>query len=282
MLFGAHVSIAESIAKAPKRAFDLGCEVFQIFSRSPRGGKAPEITDELVSEFKANLKKFKQKEFYIHTPYYINLGSSNNRIYYGSINVLREELERGSKLSAKYTMTHLGSAKDLGREKSLNKVVDGLIRVLDGYKGKTQFLIEMSAGAGEIIGDRYEEIAEIIKMVEKKDKKLKDKIGVCFDTAHVFASGYDLRTEADVKKAFDDLDKIIGLDRLKLIHGNDSKVELDSKKDRHENIGKGKIGIEGFKTIVNEPRLKDINMIIETPGGDIRKEDLALLKELRG
>ena len=142
MLFGAHVSIAGGIQNSPKRSLDLGGEVFQIFSRSPRGGKAPEITSDIISEFNLNLKKYKQREFYIHTPYYINLGSSNNRIYYGSISVLGEELERGSKLGAKYLMTHLGSAKDLGEKKSFEKVVKGIKEVLKKHKGKTKFLIE--------------------------------------------------------------------------------------------------------------------------------------------
>jgi deoxyribonuclease-4 len=280
MLFGAHVSIAQSITKAPQRAFDIGCEIFQIFSRSPRGGKAPEITSDKVLELKSNLKKYKQKEFYIHTPYYINLGSANNRIYHGSISVLKEELERGSKLGAKYLMTHLGSAKDLGEEKSFKKVVKGICEVLKNYKGSTQFLIEIAAGAGSIIGDDFQEIANIIKEVEKV-KSFKNKIGVCFDTAHAFASGYDLKDKKTVKKTFDDFNKIIGLRYLKLIHGNDSMVDFDSKKDRHENIGKGKIGMVGFEAIISNKRLKNINMIIETPGDKERVKDLEVLKKLR-
>jgi len=280
MLFGAHVSIAGGIQNSPKRSLDLGGEVFQIFSRSPRGGKAPEITSDIISEFNLNLKKYKQREFYIHTPYYINLGSSNNRIYYGSISVLGEELERGSKLGAKYLMTHLGSAKDLGEKKSFEKVVKGIKEVLKKHKGKTKFLIEIAAGAGKIIGDNFQEIANIIKEVEKKND-FKNALGVCFDTAHAFASGYDLRDKKLVKKTFDDFDKIIGLERLKLIHGNDSMVDFDSKKDRHENIGKGKIGLDGFRAIINDKRLKNINMIIETPGDGERVKDLEVLKKLR-
>lgn len=281
MLFGAHVSIAKSIAEAPRRAFDLGCEVFQIFSRSPRGGKALKLTSNIISQLNKNLKKYKQKEFYIHTPYYINLGSDNNRIYYGSISVLKEELERGSRLGAKYVMTHLGSAKDLGERESLKKVVRGIKEVLKDYKGSTQFLIEMSAGAGNIIGDDFKEIARIIKEAEK-GKVLKNKIGVCFDTAHAFASGYDLRAKKAVQKTFDDFDNVLGLKRLKLMHGNDSMVDLNARKDRHDNIGKGKIGLEGFKAIINDKRLRNINMVIETPGEEERVEDIEVLKKLRG
>ncbi len=118
MLIGTHISAAGGVQNAPLNAHNIGCEVFQFFSRSPRGGKAPEITKEIVQQFKDNSKKYNQKESYIHTPYYINLASSSKRIYHGSVSVLREELERGSKLGVKYLMTHLGSAKDLGDEKS--------------------------------------------------------------------------------------------------------------------------------------------------------------------
>jgi deoxyribonuclease-4 len=277
MKFGAHVSIAEGIELAPRRAHNIGCECFQIFSRSPRGGKAPKLTRSLVSKFKSECGKYSFKEYYIHAPYFINLGSSNNRIYYGSISALREDLERGSELGAEYVMTHLGSARDLGLKKAMVKVIEGIKKILDGYQGKTRFLIEMSAGAGKIIGNKFEEIAKIIDSVGKD-------IGVCFDTAHAFESGYDLRTEKAVKKTFDKFDRIIGLEKLKLIHGNDSKTDLGSHVDRHEHIGKGKIRLEGFRAIINEARLEHLNMIIETPHDKDRKwdrRDLEMLKSLR-
>lgn len=277
MKFGAHVSIAGGIENAPQRAHDVGCECFQIFSRSPRGGKVSELDDKTVENFKKNLDKYNIKEFYVHAPYFINLGSKNNRIYHGSISVIRQELERGSKIGAKYLMVHLGSAKDLGEGKSIKKVVQGLTKILDGYNGETKLLIEISAGAGKIIGDNFEEIAEIIK-------KTSAEIGVCFDTAHAFESGYDLSTKAEVEKTFAKFDKTVGLDRLKLLHGNDSKTDLGSHSDRHEHIGKGKIGLKGFKAIVKHPKLKNVNLIIETPKGDGDKWDkknLKLLKSLR-
>ena len=276
MLFGCHVSIAGGIENAPKRAADLGCEVFQIFSRSPQGGKAKEITPEIAKQFKAECKKYNLKEWVIHTPYYINFASANNRIRYGSINVVRDELERGSTIGAKYVMTHLGSFKDLGEKEGMKKVIEGLDKMLDGYSGKTQFLIEMAAGAGQVIGDRFEEIAEIIK-----HKKLKPyKIGVCFDTQHAFGSGYDLRTKAAVKKTFDEFDNIIGLKNLKMSHCNDSKVELGAQRDRHEHIGDGHIGLEGFKAVLKEKRLQNINFYLETQHDKVKK-DFKILKHIR-
>jgi len=275
MKIGVHVSIAGGVQEAPKNAAECGCECFQMFSRSPRGGPAPKLTPKVIREFKENLKKYKQSACYIHTPYYINLASTNNRIRFGSIKVIREELERGSQLGARAVMTHLGSAKDLGEAKAHQQVADGLRRILKGYKGSTQFLIEMSAGSGLIIGDTFEEVAKLIKLSGHPE------IGVCFDTAHCFASGYDLRTKQAVKKIFDQFNKILGLRRLKLIHANDSKADLGSHIDRHDHIGLGKIGKEGFRAILHEPRLRQLNLILETPKDNKRVNDIEILKRLR-
>lgn len=276
MLIGVHVSAAGNLALAPQRAKAVGAEVFQFFSRSPQGGPAVKITPTLAKEFKANCKKYGQAESYIHTPYYINLASPKNNIYYGSIAVIREELERGSLLGVKYVMTHLGSAREVG-VKWLPMVVKGLKKIMDGYKGSTKLLIEISAGSGEVIGDKFEEIAKILKGVGHKE------IGVCFDTCHAFASGYDLRDVKAVKKTFGDFDKIIGLNRLKLIHCNDSKTPLGSNKDRHEHIGLGQIGLNGFKAMMAYKPLQKINWCLETPEDDKcgDKENIKTLKKVR-
>lgn len=276
MLIGAHISAAGGVNNAPVNAHKLGCECYQFFSRSPRGGQAPELTPEIINEFKQNNKKYNLKNYYIHSPYYINLASEKNNIYHGSIEVLREELERGSQLDAGGMMFHIGSSKDLGQKEAIKKVVAGLKEILKGYSGSCQPLLEISAGAGNIIGDTFEEIAEIINKVEN------NKLGVCFDTAHAFESGYDLRDKKTVKKIFDEFDKIIGLKRLKLIHINDSKTDFGSHHDRHEHIGQGKIGVEGFRAIINEPRLKNINLILETPTDTGIVKDMKLLKKLHG
>lgn len=275
MRIGAHVSIFNGVFNAPANAAKIGCEVFQMFTRSPQGGPAPELTESVVKKFKAELKKHKIDEFYIHTPYYINLASSNNRIRYGSISVIRDDLERGSKLGAKYLMTHLGSSTDLGPKKALEKVKEGVKKILDGYKGTTQFLIEMSAGAGNIIGDTFEEIGQIIKSLSQFN------IGVCFDTCHAFVSGYDLRTRLAVKKTFKHFDRTIGLEKLKLMHANDAKSDLGSHIDRHEHIGYGKIGREGFYSLIHHPKLQAVNLIIETPKDGKNVDDIKILKSLR-
>lgn len=277
MKFGTHVSVAGGLDKAFSRAAEVGAEVFQCFSRPPQGGPAPAITPELIKSFKEQSNIYKIEEYYIHTPYFINLASANEKIRHGSVGIIRQELERGSLLGFKYVMTHMGSATDVGEKEGTKMVADGLKKVLDGYKGTTGLLIEISAGAGKVIGDTFEEIATILEIV---DKKFPNQLNVCFDTAHAFASGYDLRDAKSVKKTFDDFDRVIGLERLKMSHCNDSKVDINEHKDRHEHIGAGKIGLEGFRAIVNEPRLQNINFILETPK-DEPENDPNNLKILR-
>ena len=276
MFFGAHVSIAGGLPNAPLNAAKLDCEVFQIFSRSPQGGWIAPLDEKIAKEFKANCKKANQKEWYIHTPYFINFASANNRIYHGSITVVRQELERGSLLGAKYVMTHLGSYKDLGEKEGYKKLIDGLKETLKGYKGETQFLIELSAGAGAVIGDTFEEVAEIIHHKSLK----KYTIGICYDTQHTFASGYDFRTKEVLNETLKKFDQTIGLKNLKMFHCNDSKIEFGGHKDRHEHIGEGHIGTEGFKNLISHKQFKDTNFILETEHDKI-EQDLEIVKKIR-
>ncbi|HEX7586625.1 MAG TPA: deoxyribonuclease IV [Patescibacteria group bacterium] len=273
MNIGAHVSIAGGIQNAPERAAGLGCECFQMFTRSPQGEKAPILTQEICEKFKAQSAKFKIKEVYIHTPYYINFASANNRIRYGSVSVVRDELERGSLIGAKYVMTHLGTAKELGQKEAVKKVIEMLKKTLDGYAGGTKLLLENSAGAGEIIGDDLKEMREIIEGVDSSSIA-----GICLDTQHSFASGYDWRDfDATLKK----IDSEIGLRQIKLIHANDSQTDFASNKDRHEHIGKGEIGLDTFKKIVAFAGKNNADMILETEHEAVT-EDIKLLKSLRG
>lgn len=276
MYFGAHVSIAGGLVNAPLNAAKIGCEVFQMFSRSPHGGWVAPLDDEIAAMFKKNMELAGQRECYIHTPYFVNFASANSRISHGTAAVVREELERGTKLGAKYVMTHMGSYKDLGEEKGFDQLVKGLVKVLTGYTGSTQLLIEISAGAGKVAGHTFEEIAQIIHHPDLK----KFPLGVCFDTQHAFGSGYDLRTKEVVDATFKRFDKLIGLDKLKMFHCNDSKIELGGNKDRHEHIGEGLIGEQGFDAMVNYPPLKDKNFILETEHDKV-ENDLALLFKFR-
>ena len=272
MLIGCHVSIAGGIQNAPERAHLLGCEAMQIFTRSPQGGKAPAPTNEACEDFKLQTKNYKLKTIVVHTPYYINFASANNRIRYGSVSVVRDELERASLIGSKYVMTHLGSAGELSEKEAIEKTIEMLKKTLDGYAGSAELLIENSAGSGKIIGDSLSEIAEIIRGVNHP--KL---VGICLDTQHSFASGYDWH---DFENTLQKIDSEIGLPKIKLIHANDSLVEFNSKKDRHAHIGQGQIGLDAFQKIVSLAKEKNIDMICETEHDQV-KEDIETLKKLR-
>ena len=267
---GCHVSILGGIANAPQRAADLGCEVFQIFSRSPQGGPAPKIDKEVVKKFKEEMKKNGQENCYIHAPYYINFASSDKAIRSASARVVREELERGSLIGAKYVMTHLGSSKDMSREEAIKVTASGIRAVMMGYKGTTEFLLEISAGAGNVMGDTFEELEQVIGNDER--------IYVCIDSAHMFASGYDIKSKDGFNKTIDIIKNTIGLEKIKLIHANDSKVGLGDRKDRHNHIGDGKIGIEGFKNLIKV--FSQVDFICETKPDKVKK-DITKLKLLR-
>jgi len=272
MRIGCHISIARGLFEAPKRAADLGCECMQIFTRSPQGGHAPELTNEVCEQFKIQNSKFKITAVYIHTPYYINFASGNNRIRYGSISVVREELERGNLIGAKYVMTHLGTAKDLGEKEAFQKTVEMLQKTLDGYSGETKLLLENSAGAGSIIGDDLKELGKIIKSVKNKNIA-----GICLDTQHSFASGYDWN---DFEKTLQRIDEELGLKNIKLFHLNNSETELGSKKDRHAHLDSGKIKLEAFEKIVHFAEKNNIDLILETDHDRVEK-DIKILKSFR-
>lgn len=277
-LIGCHVSIAGGLQNAPARAALLGCETFQIFSRSPQGGAVAPITPELEKEFRDQMAAAGLKTLVIHAPYILNLGSAKKSTYHGSINLIRTDLERGTQLGAQFIMFHPGSFKDLGAKEGMKQAKEAMKKILNGYTGTTQLLIEISAGAGEVIGDTFEEIAELMSPV----KSHKGFGGVCFDTQHAFGSGYDLRDAASVKKTMAAFDKAIGLKYLRAMHTNDSKVEFASHRDRHEHIGEGYIGKTGFEEILKFLGKKKmvIPLILETEHDKV-ETDIKLLKALR-
>ncbi len=274
MLFGAHVSIAGGVHNAPLNAAKIGCEVFQMFTRSPQGGPAPKLTSEILTAFAENCRAGQFKEWVVHTPYYINLCSADAKLRGNSARIIREELERASSLGAAFVMFHPGSAKDVGEAEGVRLVVQGLKKVMDGYAGTTKLLVEISAGAGMIVGDSFEENAAVL------DGLGHPEVGICFDTAHAFASGYDLRDAAAVEKTLKEFDRVIGFKRLKVVHANDSKVELGARKDRHEHIGQGFIGKKGFGALVGHPKLKNVNFYLETEPDGVA-QDLETLKKMR-
>lgn len=279
---------------APKRAYDLGCETFQCFTRSPQGGPAPVLTQSVIANFQSQMRECGIETFYIHTPYYINFASLEPRIRHSSIKVVREELERGSVLGARYVMTHLGSRTGQTIKEGIVKVADSVKQILDperdregtqrtsvsygmnGYQGTTELLLEIAAGTGNIIGDTFEEIAEILNQV----KNMPGFGGICFDTCHAFASGYDFQTTEGARNVLEEFEKKIGLEYLKLTHVNDSMVGLGGKRDRHEHIGDGFIGVDGIASLLKTPPFQKIDWLLETEDSK-REEDIRILKNIR-
>ena len=274
MKFGAHVSIAGGIENAPLRARQLGCECFQMFTRSPRGGSPPELEDRLLEAFFLNCSEASISDYYVHTPYFINLASGKEDLREKSVDLVREELERSSALGVRYMMTHIGSAKGLERDVAVDNVVDSVLRVLDGYGGTTQLLLENTAGQGYTIGASFEEISLIL------ERTAHDDLGVCMDTAHMFASGYDIRTREGIEELVEGIGAAFAPGTVKLVHANDSKAGFNSNKDRHEHPGQGEIGIDCFRAMIENPFFENLDMIVEMPPPDVAK-DVELLKRLR-
>lgn len=235
-------------------------------------GKSPELNQKTIEKFQTQCQKNNIQNTYVHTPYYINLASSNNRIRYGSSRAIREELERASTIGARYVMTHLGSTKELGRKEGIEKTIKMLNKSLGNYTGNAKLILENSAGAGEIIGDTFSEINTILTKISSENIA-----GICLDTQHSFASGYDW---TQFENAIEKIDKEIGLNKIKLIHANDSQTDCGSNKDRHEHIGEGKIGKKAFEKITAFAQNNNIDMICETRDPGV-KNDIATLKKIR-
>lgn len=276
MKLGAHISTSGGLPNVIERTKKVGGESFQIFTSNPRGWQFNERSPEEISEF---AKQVKENNFSVsvgHAIYLTNFASNNPYIYTNSINSLVSGLNLAEKAGLLGVVIHIGSGE--GKE-ALERVVNALKQSLAITGEKTAILLETDSGSGNHIGTRFEEIAEIIKLVGSK------KVKVCFDTAHVFAAGYDLTSKDKTAKVINEFDKIIGLDRLAAFHLNDSKSVLGSKVDRHEEIGKGKIGLEAFEYLLSDIRFKDLPGIVETPDNKDyeRSEKLSLdvLKELR-
>ncbi|WP_408954499.1 deoxyribonuclease IV [Natroniella sp. ANB-PHB2] len=277
MKFGVHTSIAGGVDQAVIRAAELDCNTFQIFSTNPRGWKARELSDKEVNKFKENLKKYQIESVVIHTPYLINLASSKDELYQKSINALVAGVKRADKLGVEYLVLHPGSHTGSGVEAGIIRITEALEEVLERTDPKVRILLENVAGAGTALGSSLEELKKMVESITNNDR-----LGLCYDTCHGFAAGYDLRLKEELDKLVVEIDDLFGLDKLGVIHVNDSKTEFASNKDRHQHIGQGKIGLEGFRNLVNHPQLQDKLFVLETPideFGDDRK-NLATLKQL--
>ncbi|MCK4517929.1 deoxyribonuclease IV [Candidatus Babeliales bacterium] len=276
ILLGAHMSISGGLHKAIERAESINCTTMQIFTKNNKSWLGRKISNEEANQFKQALKKSSLKKIMGHTSYLINIGSANKEVEKKSIAALKHELGRCEQLDIPYLILHPGSHLGAGEDKCIKQICKNLNIVLAHATGKTIILLETMAGQGTNVGYKFEHLRQIYDGCNHKKF-----LGVCFDTCHVFVAGYDLTSPESYKKTWAKFAKIIGMRKLKAIHLNDSKTELGSRKDRHENIGKGKIPKKTFELIMNDKRLSGIPKVLETPSTDGVTEYKREIKLLR-
>jgi deoxyribonuclease IV len=261
---GIHTSKSGSLERAALKAQELGANTFQIFSTSPRTWHTGTPDPDDIRNFRKTREKYDLRPLAVHDSYLINLASCNAAIRASSIAAFRSELQRSIAIGADYLVMHPGNCKDQPLEQGLMNVIDGLAESARGLKSKTlRILLENTVGAGAQLGSKFEELAVIRQLAEPR---LDLSIGYCLDTCHCFASGrYDVSTAAGLKETVRAADMLLGLDNIPVFHANDSKGVWDSHLDRHANIGEGNIGLEGFRRILNHPKLRTKAFILETP-----------------
>lgn len=277
MLFGAHVSIAGGIFNAPLYGKEIGCDVIQIFTKNQIQWKIPFLQAEDIKHFQENRLKTGVIPVTVHSSYLVNIAGPDDNVTEKSINDLACELERTEVLNIPFVVFHPGAHKGIGEKYALKSIAENINKIFSKSNSKSTFLLlETTAGEGTTMGYKFEHFAEIFN-------KLKDlsRIGVCIDTCHIFAAGYDFRDEKSYYETIEKFDKIVGLKFLKVFHLNDSKFPSGSKMDRHEEIGEGYIGLNGFRILVNDKRFKDMPGILEVPG-DITgyKRNVNILRSL--
>lgn len=274
---GAHVSAAGGVQNAPLNAIKINAKAFALFTKNQKRWYAKPLEKETIEKFKTNLKKSKILPEHVlpHDSYLINIGNPDPEKREKSINALLDELIRVEQLGLYYLNFHPGShLKQIDEEECLNLIADGINYILSKTSYAT-LVLETTAGQGTNVGYKFEHLKYIIEKVNDKSR-----IGVCIDTCHIFAAGYDLRTKDAYEKTMKQFGEIIGFNYLKGVHLNDAKVELGSKKDRHHSIGKGTLGIEPFKFIMNDKRFDDIPLILETIEPEIWEQEIKLLYSL--
>jgi len=276
-LLGAHVSISGGIDLAPERAGELDCDAMQIFTRNQMQWKARVIGEDEAKRFRQNLKKFKIRKTLAHDSYLINLAALNEKTLEMSKDAFLDEILRASLLDIDFLVFHPGAHMGAGESKGMKSISRNIRSILEkAREGKPRLLFETTAGQGTNLGYSFEQIATMLQDVD-----MNDRTGVCFDTCHAYAAGYDIKTEKGYEKTFDIFDDIVGLHRLFAFHVNDSIGGLGSRLDRHENIGEGKLGKAAFGFFVNDKRFEQHPMVLETPdGGESYEQDLKVLRGL--
>ncbi|MDI6605940.1 MAG: deoxyribonuclease IV [Candidatus Omnitrophota bacterium] len=280
MRLGVHVSAAGKIYEAVERAHSLGCNTMQFFSRSPQQWRDGHFLQPgEINEFIRRSRNYRIEPVFIHIPYLINLASPNPRLYEASIEAYIEDILEAHLLKADYIVTHMGSHKQTSEEAGLKRLSAALNRIIKKTANtKVGILLENTAGSGSWLGYKFIHQKTVLdSLIDKK------RVGFCFDTAHAYLAGYDIGNKEGLDQTLQEIDNSVGLKYIKLIHLNDAKGALGSKHDRHDHIGKGSIGLQGMRRIINHPKLRGLPFILETPKEDeeANKIDLATVKRLR-
>lgn len=262
-LLGAHVSIAGGIALAPERGAAIGANTIQIFTKQVQRWAEPAVDAETAVAFRERRRQHGIEVAGSHDSYLINLASPDPQLRERSYRSFCRELERCHALDLDFLVTHPGNATDGDRAAGIARNAEMIRRALDEIEGQTPVLIEATAGQGTALGCRFEELAQLLELIGPAHDR---RLGICLDTAHLFAAGYDLR--ADYEGVLDRLDRVTGLARVRLFHLNDSKAALGSRVDRHEEIGQGQLGPDPFRRIMRDARLRGVPKVLETPKGD--------------
>ena len=279
-LLGAHMSISGGLHKAIEQGSSIGCTTIQLFTKSNRQWAAKKLLLEDIELFKQARQKLRISPIIAHACYLINIGSIDVLIEEKSVQALSIELQRCSDLGIEYLVLHPGSRTTVSEQECLDKIVKNLDDILSrDPDGETMILLETMAGQGSVVGSTFEHLEYILK-----NSKYKKRLGVCVDTCHIFAAGYDIRDLQSYETTWKKFDEVVGIENIKVIHINDSKRELSCNVDRHENIGEGKIGLYAFELLMNDARFQLIPKILETPKDSLEEDEknlkvlLSLLK----
>ncbi|HHL45686.1 MAG TPA: deoxyribonuclease IV [Gammaproteobacteria bacterium] len=273
---GAHVSIAGGVQNAPLNAKKIGARAFAMFTKNQRQWHAKPYTEEQIEQFHANMEAggFRPQDVLPHDSYLINLGNPDTEAREKSLDAFVDELKRCRQLGLVYLNFHPGShLRKIDETACLDLIAASLNQALERTE-EVMAVIENTAGQGSNLGYRFEHLAYLIERVEDKSR-----IGVCLDTCHTFTAGYDLRTREAYEKTMQEFGEIVGFSYLKGMHLNDSKVDLGSHVDRHESLGKGKLGLEPFRFIMQDPRMDEMPLILETVDADLWPQEIAMLYE---
>jgi deoxyribonuclease-4 len=271
------MSIGGGVHTAIERACSIGCTAMQIFVKNNMQWFARPLTRREIGAFLKHTQRRELLSVFAHANYLINLAATNLQFHANSLRALSEELIRADQLKLPFLVLHPGAHLGAGEEAGLERIIESIDRVLSGIpKIKTRIALETTAGQGSCLGSKFEHLAYIISRVREPER-----LCICLDTAHIFAAGYDIGSEEGIRKTFREFDCVIGRDRLAAIHVNDSKTVRGSRVDRHEHIGKGKIGLEAFRFIMRDRRFRRIPKVLETPKGKDLREDVENLKTLR-